>query len=214
MSPDLLSPTLAVAVTAYTIGAASPGPSNMAIMAAAMSQGRGHALALAAGVLCGSMAWGLAAAFGLSALMRAYSWSLWVVKLMGGAYMLWLAWKAARAACCAHEPSALRLAQAQRYRQSFMHGLGLHLTNPKAIVMWLSIVALALPPGVQGKQALQVVGICAPIGLAVFFSYALAFSTPLARALYARIRRGFNAVLAAVFAYAGLRLLLSRASVT
>ena len=60
MPTEFLSPGLTIALTAYAIGVASPGPSNMAIMATAMSQGRQYALALAAGVVCGSVAWGLA----------------------------------------------------------------------------------------------------------------------------------------------------------
>jgi threonine efflux protein len=48
MPSDFLSPALAVALTAYAVGVASPGPSNMAIMATAMSQGRRQATAFAA----------------------------------------------------------------------------------------------------------------------------------------------------------------------
>ena len=80
MPTEFLSPGLTIALTAYAIGVASPGPSNMAIMATAMSQGRQYALALAAGVVCGSVAWGLLAAFGLSSLIRTYSWSLAALK--------------------------------------------------------------------------------------------------------------------------------------
>ena len=43
MPTEFLSPGLTIALTAYAIGVASPGPSNMAIMATAMSQGRQYA---------------------------------------------------------------------------------------------------------------------------------------------------------------------------
>lgn len=48
--------------TPYLVATASPGPSNMAIMGTAMKKGRGAALALAAGVVSGSMVWALLAA--------------------------------------------------------------------------------------------------------------------------------------------------------
>jgi threonine/homoserine/homoserine lactone efflux protein len=32
-------------------------------------------------------------------------------------------------------------------RSSFLRGFGIHLTNPKAVLMWLSVIALGLPPG-------------------------------------------------------------------
>jgi len=210
MSSEFYSPALAVALTAYTVGVASPGPSNMAIMATAMSRGRRQALALASGVVCGSLMWGLAAALGLSALIRTYSWALVALKVLGGLYLLFLSWKAARAAFAPHAPGLdIRIGSSTKWR-AFTGGLGMHLTNPKAIFVWLTIVALALPPGASQDHAFGVVASCAVIGASVFFGYALAFSTAVARAIYSKGHRWFNATLSAVFAMAGMRLLLSR----
>ena len=212
MPSEFFSPSLAVALSAYAVGVASPGPSNMAIMGTAMSQGRGQALSLAAGVVCGSLVWGLAAALGLSALMRTYSWSLVALKVLGGLYLLFLSAKAARAALASNPPELVaRVSGGSKWR-AFTSGLGMHLTNPKAIFVWLSIVALALPSGAGGTHALGVVASCAAIGVFVFFGYALAFSTAVARSIYARVHRWFNATLSVVFAFAGFRLLLSRSA--
>jgi len=207
---EFFSPSLAVALTAYALGVASPGPSNMAIMATAMSQGRRQALALAAGVVCGSLVWGLAAALGLSALMRTYSWSLVALKVLGGLYLLFLSLRAARAAWAPHPPELKVAIGGRSSWRAFTGGLGMHLTNPKAVLVWLSIVALALPSGASRDHALGVVAACAVVGASVFFGYALAFSTAVARTFYARAHRCFNATLCAVFAVAGVRLLLSR----
>jgi threonine/homoserine/homoserine lactone efflux protein len=68
-----------LAYTAFAIGVASPGPSVLAVMGTAMAQGRARALALASGVVCGSLFWGLCAAFGLAALMARWSGALAVV---------------------------------------------------------------------------------------------------------------------------------------
>ncbi len=212
MPTEFFSPALAVALIAYTVGVASPGPSNMAIMATAMSQGRRQALALAAGVVCGSLVWGLAAALGLSALMRTFSWALVALKVLGGLYLLFLSARAARAAMAAHAPALNARFSAASKRRAFTAGLGMHLTNPKAIFVWLSIVALALPSGASRGHAFGVVASCAVIGAAVFLGYALAFSTEVARAVYAKTHRLFNAALSAVFAFAGIRLLLSRSA--
>jgi threonine/homoserine/homoserine lactone efflux protein len=199
-------------MAAYAVGVASPGPSNLAIMATAMGQGRTHALALAGGVVCGSVIWGIAAAIGLSALMHAYSWSLLVLKVLGGGYMLWLAWKAARTAIAPTSRALAAPPSAASTRQAWLRGMAMHLTNPKAIFVWLSIVALALPPDAGPMLGLQVVAACAVIGAAIFLGYALAFSSAVARRAYARAHRGLNATLALVFASAGVRLLVSRSS--
>ena len=89
----------------------------------------------------------------------------------------------------------------------------MHLTNPKAIFVWLSIVALALPAGAHRNQAILIVAGCVPIGLAVFCGYALLFSTGRARQAYQRARRWFEGGLALLFGYAGIRMLTSRAAV-
>ena len=53
----LFSANLLLAYTAYFVGAASPGPSNLAIMSIAANHGRKAALAFAFGVISGSMFW-------------------------------------------------------------------------------------------------------------------------------------------------------------
>ena len=63
-----LSPLMLV-FTGQVVAAAFPGPTNIRIMGVAMHQGRQAALVLAAGVITGSMFWGMMAATGLSAVL-------------------------------------------------------------------------------------------------------------------------------------------------
>ena len=133
MPSDLISPALILALTAYAIGVASPGPSNMAIMATAMSQGRRQSLALAAGVVCGSLIWGVAAALGFSALMQIYSWAVVALKILGGFYLLYLSVRATRAALSQHPIKLSTRTSADSEWRAFATGLGMHVTNPKAI---------------------------------------------------------------------------------
>ena len=83
----------------------------------------------------------------------------------------------------------------------------LHLTNPKAILVWVSIVALSSNSEGPAHSAL-VMG-CATIGCLVFGSYAVLFSTDSARRMYLRTRRALEGCLAVVFGIAGIRLLES-----
>jgi threonine/homoserine/homoserine lactone efflux protein len=218
-----LSPDLTLAYTAYLIGTASPGPSVLAVMGTAMAHGRARALALAAGVVAGSQAWGLCAAFGMAAAMQRYSAALTLAKVIGGAYLLWLAWQAARKAWrprgevmvvdtlanTAAAVPALRTTSTRTYAHTFARGLALHLSNPKAIFVWLSFVSLALPPGARQADALAVVAHCGMISATVFTGYALVFSTAVAGRGYRAAERPINALLAGAFGLAGLRLLLS-----
>lgn len=70
-SPFLTADVL-IAYSAYFVGTASPGPSNLAIMSLAMSAGRRSALTFALGVVSGSFFWALLASLGLSGMLATY----------------------------------------------------------------------------------------------------------------------------------------------
>ena len=89
---------LLIVYIAYIIATASPGPSNMTIMGVAMSQGRAPAVVLALGVMTGSLTWAAIAATGLSAVLASFANALFVIKILGGIYLLYLAYKSARSA--------------------------------------------------------------------------------------------------------------------
>ncbi|WP_218141195.1 hypothetical protein [Citreimonas salinaria] len=60
---------LLIVFAAYVIAAVSPDPSTLRIMGVATNHGRRAGLTLAAGVVSGSLFWGLSAATGVSALL-------------------------------------------------------------------------------------------------------------------------------------------------
>ncbi|UTH74644.1 LysE family translocator [Chromobacterium sp. IIBBL 290-4] len=199
------------AVSLYVVGAASPGPSNLAIMGAAMSHGRLRALAMAAGVVLGSQFWGLLAACGLAGVIREALWLMTAMKLAGGAYLLYLEVQSARQAARREwsPPAAAEPGKDGAWRW-LLKGAAMHVTNPKAILVWLSIVTLALPRDGGGEQAFHAVWACGAAAVAVFCGYALVFSTAAARHGYLKLRRPFQAVLAGAFGWAGLRMLFGR----
>jgi threonine/homoserine/homoserine lactone efflux protein len=89
----------------------------------------------------------------------------------------------------------------------------LHLTNPKAILVWLSIVSLAMAPGGGASHVSHTAPVvlgCMCIGVSVFSSYAVLFSTASARRVYVAIRRWLDGSLAIMFGIAGIKLLTSK----
>ena len=211
MSSALVTTQVSLAYVAYFVATSSPGPSNLAIMSTAMHVGRTAALWFAAGVVSGSCFWGVLAAVGLSQLLSTFNLGLTVMKILGGAYLLWLAFKSARSASRAQGAAWGGPNPSVRPLALYLRGASMHLTNPKAILSWLAIVTLALPPDVPRHNALQVVAGCLCIGTVVFGSYALAFSTTTARALYTASRRKLEGALALVFGYAGFKMIASAA---
>jgi threonine/homoserine/homoserine lactone efflux protein len=204
----LFSTNLLFAYAAYFVGTASPGPSNLAIVSIAASHGRKAALTFALGVVSGSMFWATVATLGVSAALIAYSQFIIAIKIFGGLYLLWLAFKSGRNAFATAVASELNVEQVPTWTSLYSRGVMLHLTNPKAVLVWVSIVALS--SNGKGPTHGALVAGCAAIGCLVFGSYAVLFSTGSARRLYVRTRRAPEGCLAVVFGIAGIRLLASR----
>ncbi|MNG82010.1 Threonine efflux protein [compost metagenome] len=207
----MMSHTLALALGAYALAAASPGPSNMAIMAAAMRDGRSPALVLAAGVMSGSLFWAVLTATGLSTLLTACAEALFAIKVVGGLYLLYLALRAGKSALQASSDagSVGSRRTTPRYLPLYRQGLLMHIGNPKAIMAWLAIMSLGLREGAPAGTLPAIVSGCAVLGVLIFGGYAVLFSTARMTAGYTRLRRWIQGFFSAVFAIAGARLLVS-----
>lgn len=209
MHPEHVDHLLLV-YAAYVIAVASPGPSNMAIMGVAMSRGRASAVVLALGVMTGSLFWAALAAAGISIILTEYAQALFAIKIIGGLYLLYFAYRSGKSALSArtsHVKTDIPTNRAPLYRR----GVLLHLTNPKAILGWIAIMSLGLRPDAPTYTLQAIIAGCAVLGFLIFVGYALIFSTALMTRAYQKSRRWIEGVLAVFFGYAGIRLLLSKA---
>lgn len=205
---DLLFP-LPFILIGWAIGGGSPGPATLAISSTSMVHGRVMGLQIAAGVVVGSATWGIAAALGFSAIMMSNVWLFEAVRYAGAAYLLYLALKSLRAAWLG---ATVAPAKANR-AGSFGKGLALHLTNPKAVLGWGAIFAVALTPDAQpASVALLFLALIATSAF-VFLGYAVLFSSaPIARG-YLRLKRVFDLSFGVLFGAASLKLLTTKADI-
>ncbi|PTW60613.1 threonine/homoserine/homoserine lactone efflux protein [Breoghania corrubedonensis] len=208
-------PNLAMAFGTYVVGTSSPGPANMAIMRNALSHGRAGGLATAFGVISGSLIWGIACAVGLGAALARMPQLLNALGVVGGCYLIFLGWKALKTAM-AGRPAELGAASdaagktGPGHRNLYLYGLGLHLTNPKAMLVWMSIIAIGLPAGADDLLLpVVIVAGCATLGVIIFCTYALVFSAPAMMRGYLRATVPINLVIAVLFAVAGAGLVLN-----
>ena len=129
------------------------------------------------------------------------------LKIAGGLYLLWLAFKALRSAFSSVEQAKARVTEGGNY---WLQGLAIHLTNPKAVLAWVAILAIGVQQGAPAWHSIAMFGSCAVLGVIVFLGYALVFSTQRAQAVYNKARRGFDLLFGAVFGAAGLMLITER----
>ena len=208
---SLYLPGIILAYSAFLLAIASPGPNVLAVIGTSMGVGRSSGIALALGVAAGSLAWGILTAGGLSALIASYASALVVIKIAGGFYLLWLAYKAFRSAASSHEIEATTLAGSiHNPRQYFTRGFTIQMTNPKAALAWIAIMSLGLQANAPIWVAVSIVVGTALLSVIIHCIYAVAFSPSVMVRLYTRARRWIQAALGAFFAFAGIRLLTSR----
>jgi len=199
----------ALLLLAWAIGGASPGSATLAIAGTSMERGRAAGLAVAAGIVCGSASWGVAAALGMSALMIANVWLVEILRYVGAAYLMYLGFKALRSGL-SNKPLAKVQAKRGGLRSVYAKGLLLHLSNPKAIFGWGAIFAIAVPPGSNARAVWEAFGALFVVSNMVFFGYALLFSTAAFIRGYQKLRRWFEISFGLMFGFAGLKILTAR----
>lgn len=198
---------LSIAWGAYVLATASPGPAVMAIIGTAVSSGRTAGLSFALGVLTGSITWAVLTCLGVSALIRAHPGAMLIFQLIGGSYLIWLAYGSLKKALSPNHLVVNRHAGTIPLHRHYMRGYGLHLTNPKAILNWIMLASLAVPVGAPVGVTVFFVVVCMLLGLAIFTSFALIFSIPAVHQAYIRLRRPIEGAIAVLFGLAGIMLL-------
>lgn len=210
-----LSPYLTgilMAYAAFFVSIASPGPNILAVLGTSLSAGRRAGVSLALGIAAGSFIWAVLTASGLIAILASFASLLTVIKIVGGCYLLWLAFKAFRAAAAPAEIQTRAVEdRGMGAAGYFVRGLTVQLSNPKAALAWIAVISLGLSPAAPGWVALAIVGGTAVLSLVIHLLYALAFSTTIALRVYQKASRAIQGALGLFFAAAGVTLLISRA---
>ncbi|PZG22780.1 LysE family translocator [Nonomuraea aridisoli] len=123
-----------------------PGVSTAIILRQTLRAGRGSGLAATLGNETGILLWGLAAAFGLSALLVASQVAYDVMRVTGAVVLVVMGaqalWQARKGAPAAPEGEAV-----PGWRGPYLAGLGTCLANPKAAVFAMSFLPQFVPAG-------------------------------------------------------------------
>ncbi|MES2941162.1 MAG: LysE family translocator [Pseudomonadota bacterium] len=130
----------------------TPGPNMIYCISRTLCQGRAAGMLSLAGVLLGFVAHAMAAAFGLTALLMAVPFAFGVIKAVGAAYLLWMAWQAVRPGGAA--PFQARELPDDPPGKLFRMGFLTNVLNPKVAMFYLSFLPQFLHPE-QGSVLLQ-----------------------------------------------------------
>ncbi|MDP1752364.1 MAG: LysE family translocator [Reyranella sp.] len=118
-----------------------PGPDFVAVVRSSMTYGTRAGLLTTLGVSMGLCLYATLSLVGLSAILVQYQWLTWAVRVLGGAYLIFLGIKLLRT-----KPRQIELDQSARpsRNRAVLFGFLVTLTNPKAIVLFASVFATAV----------------------------------------------------------------------
>ncbi len=193
---------------AITLGAMSPGPSFIMVAHTALAVSRTGGVAAALGMGAGGVVFAIAALLGLQAVLNVVPSLYAIVKVLGGAYLLYLGcliWRGAG------EPLSLPGMQTESngksaFRRPFLLGLGTQVSNPKTAIVYASIFVSLLPrelpvPVMAGLPVLVFV-----IEAGWYSIVALVLSAPSPRATYLRSKSKLDRIAGGVMAVLGIKL--------
>ena len=155
----------------------APGPDSMRVMRNTMRGGRRAGWVTACGTLSGLTIWALAAALGLSALLRVSHVGYDILRFCGAAYLLWLG--VTSLAHFRRKNTAEPVAQAggsapavpgptvpgrtgpgaARPRRAYLNGMLSNLLNPKISVFFMAFLPAFVPAGASAVEFSLVLGI-------------------------------------------------------
>lgn len=202
-------PGIFAAYAILLVGASSPGPSVAMLIGIATSQGRVPALIATAGIATGSLTINLLTLLGVGLLLSQAAWAMSLMRMIGAAYLLYLAYGAFRKAL--HPPS-IQLVDGPSATglRHFTTGYLLQVTNPKAIAFWLAIASIGAVDG----AGLPVIALFVAGAIALSFvchgAWAVALSTAPARRAYASGRRWIESGLSVFFVFAAWKIAFSK----
>jgi threonine/homoserine/homoserine lactone efflux protein len=190
---------LAVFSLVYALAVASPGPGVASVVARALGRGVSGAPAYIAGFLIGDLVWFAFAAAGLAVLAHSAYAIFLVIRYLGAAYLLYLAWRLWTAP--AQTLDGTQAPRRERPLQLFLGSLALTLGNPKTMVFFLAILPTVvelnrLTPAGFLSMAL-VIALVLPAVLGGYTLFAARARSRLSRPETVRwVQRGTGAVMA------------------
>lgn len=135
MSSSLLS---AFALFAF-VSSITPGPNNTMLLASGVNFGFRRSIPHAMGISVGFMVLVISVGLGLGQVFKALPWAYTLLRYVGAAYLLYLAWKIATA-------SGIRdVTDEGRKPMTFMEAALFQWVNPKAWVMALGAITTYTP---------------------------------------------------------------------
>jgi threonine/homoserine/homoserine lactone efflux protein len=198
-------------LAALSLGAISPGPSFLFVTRTAVAVSRRHGIAAAFGMGVGASLVCALSMIGVRVLLSQAQWLYVGFKILGGIYLVYLAWRIWRGAAAPMDDTERAPASTKLSRTFFM-ALATQLSNPKTLVVISGIFAALIPNGAPLWVSLVIPPIDFLMEASWYVFVAVAMSSTRPRMVYMRSKKLIDRMAGAVLGILGARLIFEGAS--
>lgn len=182
--------TLMAATLFALVSSITPGPNNTMLLASGVNFGFRRSLRHLAGVQIGFWVLLMVTGLGLHSALTHFPNFYLVLRIAGGSYLLWMAWKLATA-----KPSTAE-AKSSAQPMGFWAAAAFQWINPKAWVMTITCMSTYLPAEASGADMATLIAMFVVVGMPCSFIW-LAFGQAMRQWLQDPVRlRIFNVTMA------------------
>ena len=202
------------------VGVISPGPSFIFVAQTAMEKSRAHGIITSLGMGTGAMLFSLMAILGLFVVLQTVPVLYVVLKLLGGFYLLYIAfkmWQTAQQPIVASDvdksqkSSEYNVKYTKRgYFKSYLMGLLTQLSNPKTAIVIGGIFMAFLPQDIPDYSVLLLSLMAFIIDAGWYMIVSIALTTKSAQRLYLRFRKYINWLASGLMGALGIKLVLNQ----
>lgn len=188
---------------ALLVAIASPGPALLMATHTAASRGRSAGIKVGIGLGLMACTWTMMALLGLAVVFQLFPMVYTGVKVLGGAYLLFLAYKMWRNASA---PIDARIPLA---RHAFRQGFLVNLFNPKSVLFAAAVLVAVFPAGLSVAESFVIVINHFMVEVAFYTTLAFCMSTQVVSKRYMQAKVYIDRGAALVLGALGTRLVLT-----
>ena len=205
---------------ASIIGVMSPGPSFIFVAQVTLNKSREHGIATSLGLGTGAVVFTMLACFGLFVVLEAAPFLYGALKVLGGLYLLYLAYKIWNSSKesgptqTVEKTTSIPMADKsthtkldlKQYLTSYILGLLTQLSNPKTAIVIGSMIMAFLPQEVPPYSFLIIAILTFIIDSGWYCIVSIVLSTEKAQKVYNRFKRRINQISSGLLAFLGVKL--------
>jgi len=193
----------------WGIAVVTPGPNFFITVKTAVGQSRQAAFFAALGTSTGTIIWGVSGFLGVALLFKASPWIYISLKLLGGAYLVYLGVSLILTTFKDDSDQEVITAGAIDFRRGYSLGLITNLSNPKTAAFVTSLFAATMPAEAPLALGCLSVGLMTLISIGWYTFVAYVFSLDRFRRLYLAGRQWIERTAGVIFVGFGLKLVSS-----